>query len=131
MFKLWELDPNYDLGIVDFMLFRRDTVDDFLPSESHGIVNDLGLALATVVPLTPEVGAITLTSVGILTGLDGSGFSGISLAGSSCSIVFNCNWGWSGYVNRIRSNCSNLGWRWYTCSMGINTSCFHLWCRSF
>ncbi|MFC0272044.1 hypothetical protein ACFFIX_11335 [Metabacillus herbersteinensis] len=57
-------------------------VGDFLPSESQGIVNDLGLALATVVPLTPEVGAITLTSVGIVTGLDGSGFSGISLAGS-------------------------------------------------
>lgn len=33
-------------------------------------------------PLTPEVEAITLTGVGILTRLDGSGFSGISLAGS-------------------------------------------------
>ncbi|HZH60836.1 MAG TPA: hypothetical protein VEY70_14940 [Metabacillus sp.] len=57
-------------------------IGEHLPKSSEGIVNDLGVALATVVPLTPEVGAITLTGVGILTGLDGSGFSGISLAGS-------------------------------------------------
>lgn len=57
-------------------------IGEYLPQNSEGIVNDLGVALANVVPLTPEVGAITLTSVGVLTGLDGSGFSGISLAGS-------------------------------------------------
>lgn len=57
-------------------------IGEYLPKSSEGIVNDLGIALATVVPLTPEIGAITLTGVGILTGLDGSGFSGISLAGS-------------------------------------------------
>lgn len=57
-------------------------IGEYLPKSSEGIVNDLGVALATIVPLTPEVGAITLTGVGILTGLDGSGFSGISLAGS-------------------------------------------------
>ncbi|MFT8321847.1 MAG: hypothetical protein ABF649_13155 [Bacillus sp. (in: firmicutes)] len=57
-------------------------VGDFLPKGSHGIVNDLGVALASTVPLTKEIGAVTLTAVGIITGLDGSGFSGISLAGS-------------------------------------------------
>jgi hypothetical protein len=57
-------------------------IGDFLPKSSHGIVNDLGVALASTVPLTKEIGAITLTSVGVITGLDGSGFSGISLAGS-------------------------------------------------
>jgi hypothetical protein len=57
-------------------------IGEYLPQNSEGIVNDLGVALANVVPLTPEVGAITLTGVGVLTGLDGSGFSGISLAGS-------------------------------------------------
>ncbi|USK34679.1 hypothetical protein LIT25_04785 [Bacillus sp. F19] len=61
-------------------------VGDFLPKTSHGIVNDLGVALASVVPLTKEIGAITLTGVGVLTGLDGSGFSGISLAGSIASL---------------------------------------------
>ncbi|WP_141502864.1 hypothetical protein [Paenibacillus luteus] len=53
-----------------------------LPEASHGIVNDLGIALAHVVPVNGFVGSITLTVVGAITGLDGSGFSGISLAGS-------------------------------------------------
>nr|WP_263328407.1 hypothetical protein [Neobacillus sp. Marseille-Q6967] len=57
-------------------------IGDFLPEGSQGIVNDLGVALAGVVPLSKYVGAITLTTVGAITGLDGSGFSGISLAGS-------------------------------------------------
>ncbi len=53
-----------------------------LPKGSQGIVNDLGIALASVVPLTKYIAAGTLTIVGSITGLDGSGFSGISLAGS-------------------------------------------------
>ncbi|GAE06362.1 membrane protein, putative [Paenibacillus sp. JCM 10914] len=53
-----------------------------LPETSHGIVNDIGVALANVVPLNGAVGAVTLTITGAITGLDGSGFSGISLAGS-------------------------------------------------
>lgn len=57
-------------------------IGDYLPKSSHGIVNDLGVALASVVPLSKEIGAVTLTAVGAITGLDGSGFSGISLAGS-------------------------------------------------
>lgn len=57
-------------------------IGDFLPEGSQGIVNDLGIALANIVPLSKVVGAVTLTTVGAITGLDGSGFSGISLAGS-------------------------------------------------
>jgi hypothetical protein len=57
-------------------------IGEFLPKGSQGIVNDLGLALANVVPLSKGVAAATLTVVGAITGLDGSGFSGISLAGS-------------------------------------------------
>ncbi|UJF34057.1 hypothetical protein [Paenibacillus hexagrammi] len=53
-----------------------------LPESSQGIVNDLGVALAHTVPLNGAVGAVTLTVTGAITGLDGSGFSGISLAGS-------------------------------------------------
>lgn len=52
-----------------------------LPHGSHGIVNDLGVALADHVPLNGVVGAITLTVIGMITGLDGSGFSGLSLVG--------------------------------------------------
>jgi len=55
---------------------------DRLPQASHGIVNDLGVALADAVPLNGAVGAVTLTVTGAITGLDGSGFSGISLVGS-------------------------------------------------
>ncbi|WP_126427031.1 hypothetical protein [Brevibacillus marinus] len=55
---------------------------EVLPSGSQGIVNDLGLALAAAIPLNHEIAAISLTTVGVITGLDGSGFSGITLAGS-------------------------------------------------
>ncbi|WP_147533126.1 hypothetical protein [Bacillus marasmi] len=61
-------------------------IGDYLPKGSQGIVNDLGLALANVVPLSKGVGAVTLTVVGAITGLDGSGFSGISLAGSIANL---------------------------------------------
>ncbi|WP_353094142.1 hypothetical protein [Tissierella praeacuta] len=57
-------------------------IGEFLPQGSEGLVNDLGIALANIVPLNAGVGAVTLTIVGAITGLDGSGFSGISLAGS-------------------------------------------------
>lgn len=60
----------------------QTVIGEFLPKQSHGIVNDLGVALSSVVPLSKEVGAITLIGVGAITGLDGSGFSGISLVGS-------------------------------------------------
>lgn len=49
---------------------------------SNGIVNDLGVALANTVPMNGAVAAATLTATGAITGLDGSGFSGISLVGS-------------------------------------------------
>ncbi|NLY47207.1 MAG: TRAP transporter large permease subunit [Tissierella sp.] len=61
-------------------------IGNYLPETSQGLVNDLGLALANSVPLNEGIGAITLTSVGAITGLDGSGFSGISLAGSVASL---------------------------------------------
>ncbi|TKH03411.1 hypothetical protein FC682_18230 [Peribacillus simplex] len=57
-------------------------IGDYLPKTSLGIVNDLGASLAAAVPLTKEIAAVTLTGIGAITGLDGSGFSGISLAGS-------------------------------------------------
>lgn len=64
----------------------QSIIGDMLPKNSHGIVNDLGLAVASVVPLTKEIGAVTLTVTGAVSGLDGSGFSGISLAGSIASL---------------------------------------------
>lgn len=64
-----------DAGIISIL-------GEVLPEGSNGIVNDLGVALAHVVPVNPAVAAVTSTGVGAITGLDGSGFSGISLAGS-------------------------------------------------
>ncbi len=64
-------------------------VGDYLPATSHGIVNDLGAGLAALVPLTKEIAVITLVGVGAITGLDGSGFSGISLVGSVGSLFGN------------------------------------------
>jgi hypothetical protein len=61
-------------------------IGEYLPKASQGIVNDLGVALASIVPLSKAVGAVTLTTVGAITGLDGSGFSGISLAGSIAAL---------------------------------------------
>jgi hypothetical protein len=55
---------------------------EVLPAGSHGIVNDLGVALAQAIPITKEIAALTVAAVGVITGLDGSGFSGITLAGS-------------------------------------------------
>ncbi|EQB89222.1 TRAP-type C4-dicarboxylate transport system permease large subunit [Clostridium punense] len=57
-------------------------IGEYLPQNSTGIVNDLGYVLAHSVPLNNVVSVATLSTVGVITGLDGSGFSGISLAGS-------------------------------------------------
>ncbi|MCI4128157.1 hypothetical protein [Bacillus haynesii] len=57
-----------------------------MPGFSNRIVQDLGSAFAHSVPLSPEIAAVALTVTGAVTGLDGSGFSGISLAGSAASM---------------------------------------------
>lgn len=57
-----------------------------LPSGSKGIVNDLGSVLANSVPVNSFMSSLTVTGVGIITGLDGSGFSGLSLTGSVAKI---------------------------------------------
>jgi hypothetical protein len=54
---------------------------NMLHEGSHGIVNDLGVAFANSVPVNNAVAVATMTVTGAITGLDGSGFSGISLVG--------------------------------------------------
>lgn len=61
-------------------------IGEFLPKNSTGLVNDLGLALSQIVPVNRVLSAASLTTVGAITGLDGSGFSGISLAGTVAKI---------------------------------------------
>ncbi|MGH4050809.1 MAG: hypothetical protein ACREVX_05570 [Clostridium sp.] len=64
----------------------NDIFGKILPVNSNGIVNDLGVALSNVVPMSKVVSAGTITLVGAITGLDGSGFSGIPLVGSIARI---------------------------------------------
>ncbi len=54
---------------------------------SYGIVNDLGVALSQHVPVNGAMAAVTLSATGAITGLDGSGFSGISLVGSIAQML--------------------------------------------
>ncbi|SCI04853.1 hypothetical protein [Romboutsia sp. 1001713B170207_170306_H8] len=59
---------------------------EVLPATSQGLLSDMGLALADAVPLNKFAVASIQTVVGAITGLDGSGFSGISLVGSLASV---------------------------------------------
>jgi len=61
-------------------------IGNYLPTGSLGIVNDLGFALSKAVPLNNFLSAFAVTTVGAITGLDGSGFSGIALAGSTANL---------------------------------------------
>lgn len=61
-------------------------IGNYLPTGSLGLVNDLGFALSQLVPVNKVVSAFTVTGIGAITGLDGSGFSGISLAGSTAQL---------------------------------------------
>ncbi|MEW9122830.1 MAG: hypothetical protein AB2421_08970 [Thermotaleaceae bacterium] len=53
-----------------------------LPEGSQGILSDMGVAMAAIAPMNRPVVATMEMLVGAITGLDGSGFSGMSLAGS-------------------------------------------------
>jgi len=57
-----------------------------LPAASQGILADLGTALASVAPMNRPTVAVMEMTIGGLTGLDGSGFSGLSLAGAVAKV---------------------------------------------
>lgn len=50
--------------------------------EATGLLNDIGLWISTQIPLSKFSIILTETAVGVITGLDGSGFSGLPLVGS-------------------------------------------------
>lgn len=56
--------------------------DQVLPASSNGIVYDLGIALSNFVHVTPEIGAVVASGIGVVAALDGSGYSGIALIGA-------------------------------------------------
>ncbi len=60
--------------------------EGILPAGSQGILSDIGRAMAAAVPMNTPAVATMETVVGAITGLDGSGFSGMSLAGSLAKV---------------------------------------------
>ncbi|MPM99954.1 hypothetical protein SDC9_147149 [bioreactor metagenome] len=62
---------------------------DVLPQGSQGLLSDIGVALSQAVPFNKVAAAGIETIVGGITGLDGSGFSGMSLAGSLAAVFGN------------------------------------------
>lgn len=57
-----------------------------LPAGSQGILSDMGYALSNIADMNRPVVASMEILVGAITGLDGSGFSGMSLAGSLAKV---------------------------------------------
>lgn len=64
----------------------KEAVAAALPKSSQGLLSDMGLALAAAVPMNRVLVAFMETIVGGITGLDGSGFSGLGLAGSLAKV---------------------------------------------
>ncbi len=65
-----------------FFLGSEEMAQKILGSEAKGLLSDLGLYLADHITLSKIPAAIIQMIVGIITGLDGSGFSGLPLIGS-------------------------------------------------
>ena len=59
---------------------------DVLAEGSQGLLGDIGLVLSEAVPFNKVAAASIETVVGGITGLDGSSFSGMSLAGSTAAV---------------------------------------------
>ena len=71
-----------------------NVLGDVLPKGSQGLLSDIGVALSQSVLLNKIAAASIEAIVGAITGLDGSGFSGMSLAGSLAGVfgnAINCN----------------------------------------
>ena len=62
-----------------FFMGNPESVQSILDSNAPGFLFDLGGAFGTVLPLNAPTLAIGIALVGAITGLDGSGFSGIPL----------------------------------------------------
>jgi len=65
-----------------FFLGSEGFAQKVLGPDATGLLNDIGLWLSAHVPLSKLTMILTTSSVGFITGLDGSGFSGLPLVGS-------------------------------------------------
>ncbi len=65
-----------------FFMGSEGFAQKVLGENATGLLNDIGLWISTHVPLSKLTMILAETSVGVITGLDGSGFSGLPLVGS-------------------------------------------------
>lgn len=65
-----------------FFMGSEGFAQKVLGENATGLLNDIGLWISTHVPLSKFTMILAETSVGVITGLDGSGFSGLPLVGS-------------------------------------------------
>ena len=65
-----------------FFLGSESFAQTVLGSDARGLLSDIGLWLAEHIPLSRASIAVLETAVGAITGLDGSGFSGLPLCGA-------------------------------------------------
>lgn len=65
-----------------FFLGSESFAQTVLGPDARGLLSDIGLWLAEHIPLSRASIAVLETAVGAITGLDGSGFSGLPLCGS-------------------------------------------------
>ena len=65
-----------------FFMGSEGFAQKVLGENATGLLNDIGLWISTHIPLSKLTMILAETSVGVITGLDGSGFSGLPLVGS-------------------------------------------------
>lgn len=65
-----------------FFLGSEGFAQKVLGENATGLLNDIGLWLSSQIPLSKLTIVLSETAVGVITGLDGSGFSGLPLVGS-------------------------------------------------
>lgn len=68
-----------------FFLGSGEVAGQVLGEGAPSILNDLGMAMSAAIPLSKVPIALIQTLISIVTGLDGSGFSGLPLVGSIAS----------------------------------------------
>ena len=101
---------------------------DVLSGTSQGLLSDIGIALSQAVPLNKYIVAVMETIVGCITGLDGSGFSGIALAGSTASVfgtAVDANVGALAALGQIGAIWTGGG---CLVSVGCYICCCYMWC---
>ncbi|MCX8128786.1 MAG: hypothetical protein N3I35_01645 [Clostridia bacterium] len=65
-----------------FFLGSESTAKEILGANATGLLSDIGVYLSNSIPISTIPVAITQATIGGITGLDGSGFSGLPLIGS-------------------------------------------------